>query len=89
MSGLLNNGDFETTTSDGFPSTGVGEGQISLLGWNSNGTIETVEMGQKQGDMILVVPQGLLDFFFLKLSKININNQNGRCLQTGKAILKS
>ncbi|XXG67708.1 hypothetical protein AAC387_Pa06g0985 [Persea americana] len=57
--GLLNNGDFETAPSDGFPNTGVGEGQVSLPGWSLNGTIELIALGQKQGEMILVVPQGL------------------------------
>ncbi|KAJ8455257.1 hypothetical protein OPV22_035185 [Ensete ventricosum] len=55
--GLLNNGDFETV---GEVSTGgKGEGITSLPGWTVNGTVELVESGQKQGGMILIVPQGV------------------------------
>ncbi|KAG6506959.1 hypothetical protein ZIOFF_032293 [Zingiber officinale] len=35
----------------------LGEGITSLLGWTVNGTVELVESGQKQGGMILIVPE--------------------------------
>ncbi|CAL9074722.1 unnamed protein product [Musa acuminata var. zebrina] len=55
--GLLNNGDFETV---GAVSTGgKGDGITSFPGWTVNGTVELVESGQKQGGMILIVPQGV------------------------------
>ncbi|XP_057493635.1 protein DUF642 L-GALACTONO-1,4-LACTONE-RESPONSIVE GENE 2-like [Actinidia eriantha] len=47
--GLLINGDFET------PPSG---GSTAIPNWKSNGTVELIESGQKQGGMILVVPQG-------------------------------
>ncbi|KAJ0971831.1 hypothetical protein J5N97_019790 [Dioscorea zingiberensis] len=60
--GLLNNGDFETAPPGGFPSgggaNGVGEGVATIPGWNIGGIVELVESGQKQGGMILIVPQG-------------------------------
>ncbi|XP_058101103.1 protein DUF642 L-GALACTONO-1,4-LACTONE-RESPONSIVE GENE 2-like [Magnolia sinica] len=58
--GLLSNGDFETPPSDGFKEGVLGEGgPTTIPGWNSNGTVELVESGQKQGGMLLIVPQGL------------------------------
>ncbi|CAL9051109.1 unnamed protein product [Musa banksii] len=55
--GLLNNGDFETV---GAVSTGgKGDGITSFPGWTVNGTVELVESGQKQGGMILIVPEGV------------------------------
>ncbi|KAM0946121.1 putative Galactose-binding-like domain superfamily [Dioscorea sansibarensis] len=61
--GLLNNGDFETPPPGGFSSSGggvsgMGEGATTIPGWNIGGTVELVESGQKQGGMILIVPQG-------------------------------
>ncbi|ERN07023.1 hypothetical protein AMTRI_Chr03g141980 [Amborella trichopoda] len=57
--GLISNGDFETPPPNGFPSGGLGEPETSEIpGWQSNGTIELVSSGQKQGGMILIVPQG-------------------------------
>jgi len=58
--GLLNNGDFETPPSGGFSSSSatIGDGPTTIPGWKSNGTVELIESGQKQGGMILIVPQG-------------------------------
>ncbi|KAF6145127.1 hypothetical protein GIB67_013478, partial [Kingdonia uniflora] len=56
MVGLLSNGDFETAPTNGF---GVGDGPSSVPDWKLNGTVELIESGQKQGGMILIVPQGL------------------------------
>ncbi|XP_042445147.1 uncharacterized protein LOC122030061 isoform X1 [Zingiber officinale] len=58
--GLISNGDFETTPapSGGTASSDLGEGITSLPGWTVNGTVELVESGQKQGGMILIVPEG-------------------------------
>lgn len=53
-SGELLNGDFETTSSDG----GMSDGPAVIPSWKTNGTVEMVESGQKQGGMILIVPQG-------------------------------
>ncbi|KAG9448015.1 hypothetical protein H6P81_014143 [Aristolochia fimbriata] len=57
--GLLVNGDFETPPADGFPDSGLGEVTSAIPSWITNGTVELVEAGQKQGGMLLVVPQGL------------------------------
>ncbi|KAK1299438.1 hypothetical protein QJS10_CPB14g00466 [Acorus calamus] len=57
--GLLTNGDFETPPPTGFPTgTSSGEGAASIPGWDMNGTVELIESGQKQGGMILIVPEG-------------------------------
>ncbi|WOK91505.1 hypothetical protein Cni_G00196 [Canna indica] len=56
--GLINNGDFENLPAGGAASSGLGEGVASLPGWTINGTVELVESGQKQGGMILIVPEG-------------------------------
>ncbi|KAL8152270.1 hypothetical protein V2J09_010030 [Rumex salicifolius] len=58
--GLLTNGDFETAPSGGFSSdVAAGEsGTASLPGWKQNGTVELVSSGQKQGAMILIIPEG-------------------------------
>ncbi|XP_072995094.1 protein BIIDXI-like [Typha latifolia] len=57
--GLLNNGDFETAPAGGFASAvAFGDGNKSLPGWTINGTVELISSGQKQGGMILIVPQG-------------------------------
>nr|DAD33860.1 TPA_asm: hypothetical protein HUJ06_012711 [Nelumbo nucifera] len=53
----LVNGDFEKAPTNGF--SGVGDGPTSIPDWNSNGVVELVESGQKQGGMILIVPQGV------------------------------
>ncbi|KAG1367927.1 hypothetical protein COCNU_14G003950 [Cocos nucifera] len=58
--GLLINGDFETPPTGGFPnpSLAAGEGTTSLPGWTIGGTVELIESNQRQGAMILIVPQG-------------------------------
>ncbi|KAF5752745.1 hypothetical protein HS088_TW01G00663 [Tripterygium wilfordii] len=56
--GLVANGDFETPPSDGFPSDALIDSPKEVPGWKSNGTVELIEAGQKQGAMILIVPQG-------------------------------
>lgn len=56
--GLVNNGAFETVPAGGASGSGLGEGVASLPGWTINGTVELVESGQKQGGMILIVPEG-------------------------------
>lgn len=58
FAGLLINGDFETPPSSGFRGIGLGNGPTTVPSWKSNGTVELVESGQKQGGMILIVPQG-------------------------------
>ncbi|XP_021763906.1 uncharacterized protein LOC110728574 [Chenopodium quinoa] len=58
--GLLVNGDFETPPAGGFLSTndGIVYGPTTIPGWLSNGTVEVVSSGQKQGAMILIIPGG-------------------------------
>ncbi|PKA55585.1 hypothetical protein AXF42_Ash006787 [Apostasia shenzhenica] len=56
--GLLENGDFETIPPGGYRSAGTGEGATVIPGWVVNGTVEVVRSGQRQGGMILIVPQG-------------------------------
>lgn len=56
--GPLLNGDFEATPSGGFPNEAVVDGPTTIPSWKSNGTVELVESGEKQGGMILIVPQG-------------------------------
>lgn len=52
------NGDFEATPRNGFPNEAIVEGPSEVPNWKSNGNVELVESGQKQGGMILIVPQG-------------------------------
>ncbi|KAG2269922.1 hypothetical protein Bca52824_064477 [Brassica carinata] len=56
--GLVINGDFETSPSSGFPDDGIVDGPSEIPSWKSNGTVELINSGQKQGGMILIVPQG-------------------------------
>ena len=44
----------------GFPSDTVAatDGPTEIPSWKANGMVELVESGQKQGGMILIVPQG-------------------------------
>ncbi|XP_017229603.1 protein BIIDXI [Daucus carota subsp. sativus] len=56
--GLLINGDFETPPPGGFSNFGVSDGPASIPGWKTNGTVEIVSSGEKQGGMILIVPEG-------------------------------
>ncbi|GFQ01151.1 hypothetical protein PHJA_002259000 [Phtheirospermum japonicum] len=55
--GELVNGDFETPPSGGFPSDAP-DGPAAIPGWKTDGMVELVESGQKQGAIILIVPQG-------------------------------
>ncbi|KAL5577218.1 hypothetical protein UlMin_018917 [Ulmus minor] len=54
----LPNGDFEISPLGGFPSEAVVDGPTAIPNWKAKGTVEIVESGQKQGGMILIVPQG-------------------------------
>uniref|UniRef100_A0A6N2KU18 Protein kinase domain-containing protein n=1 Tax=Salix viminalis TaxID=40686 RepID=A0A6N2KU18_SALVM len=57
--GLVTNGDFETPPATGFPKDeALVEGATEIPGWKTNGTVELVSSGQKQGAMILIVPRG-------------------------------
>ncbi|KAK4745391.1 hypothetical protein SAY87_011703 [Trapa incisa] len=56
--GLISNGDFETPPSGGFTSEGVPDSPTSVPSWRSNGTVELVKSGQRQGGMILIIPEG-------------------------------
>ncbi|XP_031132097.1 uncharacterized protein LOC116033493 [Ipomoea triloba] len=57
--GPLLNGDFETAPSGGFSADDrFSDGPAEIPNWKTNGTVELVESGQKQGGMILIVPQG-------------------------------
>ncbi|KAK9936760.1 hypothetical protein M0R45_013586 [Rubus argutus] len=49
---------FEVTPSGGFSSDAIVDGPTGIPSWKSNGNVELVESGQKQGGMILIVPQG-------------------------------
>ncbi|GER26035.1 hypothetical protein STAS_01643 [Striga asiatica] len=51
--GELVNGDFETPPAGGFRDV---SGDIP--GWKTEGSVELVESGQRQGGMILIVPEG-------------------------------
>ncbi|KAL5997552.1 hypothetical protein ACLOJK_008482 [Asimina triloba] len=54
----LINGDFETAPAEGFKDGVLDKGPISIPGWNTNGNVELVKSGEKQGSMLLIVPQG-------------------------------
>ncbi|WJZ96736.1 hypothetical protein VitviT2T_015389 [Vitis vinifera] len=56
--GPLLNGDFESPPTGGFSNEGLVDGPTTIPNWKTNGTVELVESGQKQGGMILIVPQG-------------------------------
>ncbi|KAK4259224.1 hypothetical protein QN277_005576 [Acacia crassicarpa] len=56
--GLVPNGDFEASPAKGFPGESIVESPTDIPSWQSKGTVELVESGQKQGGMILIVPQG-------------------------------
>ncbi|KAM1631214.1 hypothetical protein ACFX2K_019245 [Malus domestica] len=56
--GPVPNGDFELTPSGDFSNEGMVDGPAGIPNWKANGTVELVEFGQKQGGMILIVPQG-------------------------------
>ncbi|KAI3951630.1 hypothetical protein MKW92_051570 [Papaver armeniacum] len=54
---ITKNGDFETPPTNGFSNEGVVDGTEYIPEWKTSGTVELVESGQKQGGMILIVPQ--------------------------------
>ncbi|XP_048132870.1 uncharacterized protein LOC115757610 isoform X1 [Rhodamnia argentea] len=56
--GMVVNGDFETRPSGGFAGEVLSDGPAAIPGWKTSGTVELVESGQKQGGMILIVPEG-------------------------------
>ncbi|KAG2684783.1 hypothetical protein I3843_10G088400 [Carya illinoinensis] len=56
--GPVPNGDFETPPANGFPSVAVVERATTIPSWKSKGTVELVEAGEKQGGMILIIPEG-------------------------------
>ncbi|KFK36341.1 hypothetical protein AALP_AA4G110000 [Arabis alpina] len=56
--GLVVNGDFETPPSNGFPDDAIVNDPSEIPSWRSDGTVELVKSGQKQGGMILIVPEG-------------------------------
>uniref|UniRef100_A0A0C9RXD1 TSA: Wollemia nobilis Ref_Wollemi_Transcript_6229_1354 transcribed RNA sequence n=1 Tax=Wollemia nobilis TaxID=56998 RepID=A0A0C9RXD1_9CONI len=58
--GLLVNGDFETGPGANGTSTYATEaaGVRSLPAWSVEGMVEYIEAGQRQGNMLLVVPEG-------------------------------
>ncbi|RVW16669.1 hypothetical protein CK203_080886 [Vitis vinifera] len=58
IAGPLLNGDFESPPTGGFSNEGLVDGPTTIPNWKTNGTVELVESGQKQGGMILIVPQG-------------------------------
>ncbi|KAI4312345.1 hypothetical protein MLD38_037162 [Melastoma candidum] len=58
--GLVMNGDFETPPAGGFSGEAVAaDATVSIPGWTTNGTVELVRSGEKQGGMILIVPEGM------------------------------
>ncbi|WCJ27392.1 hypothetical protein M5689_009139 [Euphorbia peplus] len=56
--GPVANGNFETRPANGFPSEAITDGPSEIPEWKSKGTVELVSSGQKQGGMILIVPEG-------------------------------
>ncbi|CAF1818878.1 hypothetical protein HID58_059170 [Brassica napus] len=56
--GLVVNGDFETPPSNGFPDDAMVQDSTEIPSWRSDGTVELIKSGQKQGGMILIVPEG-------------------------------
>ncbi|XP_010504914.1 PREDICTED: uncharacterized protein LOC104781844 isoform X2 [Camelina sativa] len=53
------NGDFETPPSNGFPDDdGIINEASEIPSWRSDATVELIKSGQKQGGMILIVPEG-------------------------------
>lgn len=52
------NGDFETPPLNGFPDDAIVQDSSEIPSWRSDGTVELIKSGQKQGGMILIVPEG-------------------------------
>ncbi|MQL76028.1 hypothetical protein Taro_008398 [Colocasia esculenta] len=57
-SGLLGNGDFEHKPKPADMKGTQVLGQHAIPGWEISGFVEYIESGHKQGDMLLVVPEG-------------------------------
>ncbi|CDP04798.1 unnamed protein product [Coffea canephora] len=56
--GLMENGNFEIAPKDSDLNGTVVLRQNAVPGWITSGFVEYIKAGQKQGDMILVVPEG-------------------------------
>ncbi|MBA0753234.1 hypothetical protein Gogos_021057 [Gossypium gossypioides] len=56
--GLLENGNFENAPNATNMKGTVVVGRYAIPGWVNEGFVEYIKSGQKQGDMLLVVPQG-------------------------------
>lgn len=58
VTGLVNNGNFELAPKASDMKGTVVTSRFALPGWEISGFIEYIKSGQKQGDMLLVVPEG-------------------------------
>ncbi|EOY31433.1 DUF642 L-galactono-1 [Theobroma cacao] len=56
--GLLDNGNFERAPNATNMKGTVVVGRYAIPGWINEGFVEYIKSGQKQGDMLLVVPEG-------------------------------
>ncbi|KAK8655058.1 hypothetical protein V6N13_107650 [Hibiscus sabdariffa] len=56
--GLLDNGNFENAPNATDMKGTVVVGRYAIPGWVNEGLVEYIKSGQKQGDMLLVVPEG-------------------------------
>ncbi|EOA27232.1 hypothetical protein CARUB_v10023341mg [Capsella rubella] len=57
--GLVVNGNFETPPLNGFPDDdAIIHDASEIPSWRSDGMVELIKSGQKQGGMILIVPEG-------------------------------
>ncbi|KAG7020370.1 hypothetical protein SDJN02_17054 [Cucurbita argyrosperma subsp. argyrosperma] len=58
VDGYLPNGDFERGPKASEMNGTVVKGQFAIPAWEISGFVEYIKSGQKQGDMLLVVPEG-------------------------------
>ncbi|KAL8139412.1 hypothetical protein V2J09_005433 [Rumex salicifolius] len=58
LGGLLENGDFESPPNPSAMSGTKLHGTNSIPSWKTSGFVEFIKSGEKQGDMVLIVPQG-------------------------------
>lgn len=56
--GLLPNGNFEFGPKSSDMNGSVVRGRYAIPNWENSGFVEYIKSGQKQGDMLLVVPEG-------------------------------
>ncbi|KAE8730779.1 putative Pentatricopeptide repeat superfamily protein [Hibiscus syriacus] len=56
--GLLENGNFELAPNASSMKGTVVVGRYAIPSWENEGFVEYIKSGQKQGDMLLVVPEG-------------------------------